>query len=275
MSGKSSHKPGKSTIHPEEDAMSTFSLFSRIKWNKSSFRMQLTRIRQVFTILVFLFSLVGVNPMPVSADSGGLICESFDSFTPGSTIGTYTGWYDGGAGPIVTAGVGVASSIGLAAANNIFNWTANPFNWNATDFQKVALQGDFQTSGSGTFDDDRLSWTINGTSTSSNNQFGVQLDPTGIVTYWSNVIGGSKIYDVIVPLSGLSASAWYRFRAEITKLTATSAQIDVSLVLLDASGNPTGTPITGSIADTSALASGHTPAAGCHPWTVESPPAPG
>ena len=32
--------------------------------------------------------------------------------------------------------------------------------------------------------------------------------------------------------------------------------------MLDASGNPTGTPITGSIADTSALASGHTPAAG-------------
>ena len=36
----------------------------------------------------------------------------------------------------------------------------------------------------------------------------------------------------------------------------------MNLVMLDASGNPTGTPFTGSIADTSALASGHTPAAG-------------
>ncbi len=36
----------------------------------------------------------------------------------------------------------------------------------------------------------------------------------------------------------------------------------MSLVELDASGNPVGTPLTGFIADTSALASGHTPAAG-------------
>ena len=113
-----------------------------------------------------------------------------------------------------------------------------------------------------------MSWTINGTSNSSNNQFGVQLDHPngGIVTYWSNVIGGTKINDVIVPLtaggSGTQANTWYRFKAEITKLSATSARIDVNLVMLDASGNPTGTPLTGSIADTSALASGHTPDAG-------------
>ena len=36
----------------------------------------------------------------------------------------------------------------------------------------------------------------------------------------------------------------------------------MNLVKLDPSGNPTGTPYTGSIVDTSALASGHTPAAG-------------
>jgi len=226
------------------------------------FQVQLLRVRQIFTIIVFLTSLLGKNTIIVRADSTGLVCETFESLVPGSTIGTYAGWYDGGAGPVVTAGNGVASSVGVATANSIFNWTAHPFNWNAADFQKITLQGDFQTSGSGGFDDDRLSWTTAGTSTSSNNQFGVQLDPGGIVTYWSNVIGNAKVNDVIVPLSGLTASAWYRFTAEITKLTATSAKIDVSLVLLDASGNPTGTPYTGSIADTSALASGHTPAAG-------------
>ena len=149
--------------------------------------------------------------MPASAHSAGvtyvesapstLVCETFNAFTPGSTIGTYTGWFSDGSGPVVTAANGVAGSNGLAAGSTIFNWTAHPFNWNAADFQKVILQGDFKTDGSGNFDDDRLSWTINGTSTSSNNQFGVQLDHPngGIVTYWSNVIGGTKINDVIVP----------------------------------------------------------------------------
>ena len=74
----------------------------------------------------------------------------------------------------------------------------------------------------------RLTTTVlagqsNGTSTSSNYEFGVQLDNNdngGIVTYWSNTIGGTKIYDVIAPLSGIKASTWYRFKAEITKLTA-------------------------------------------------------
>ena len=169
-----------------------------------------------------------------------------------------------------STGIGVASSIGLDSGGTIFNWTAHPFNWNAADFQKLVLQGDFKTNvTSGQFDDDRLSWTIDGASTSSNNQFGVQLDHPngGIVTYWSNVLSGTKINDVIVPLTalgtnGTKANTWYRFQAQITKLTATSAKIDVSLVELDASGNPTGTPLTGSIADTSSLASGHTPAAG-------------
>ena len=205
----------------------------------------------------------------LTAETPTLVCENFNAFTPGSTIGSYTGWYDAAGGPIVTAGNGVASSVGLAAATSIYNWTAHSFNWNDSAFQSVVLQQDFKTDGSGNFDDDRLSWTVNGASNSSNNQFGVQLDHPngGIVTYWSNTIGGSKINDVIVPLtaggtSGTQPNAWYRFTAEITKLTATSAKIDVNLVRLDASGNPTGTPITGSIANTSALASGHTPAAG-------------
>ena len=46
-------------------------------------------------------------------------------------------------------------------------------------------------------------------------------------------------------------NTWYRFEATITKLTDTSARIDVSLVELDGSGNPTGTPYTGTVDDTS------------------------
>ena len=162
-----------------------------------------------------------------------LVCESFNTYTAGSTIGTYTGWYDGGAGPVVTAGNGVASSIGLGTGSAIYNWTAHPFNWNAADFEKIVLQQDFQSTASGVFDDDRLAWTTVYNSTTSSNQFGVQLDnnPIGINTYWLN--GSNRVNDTIASLTGIEASTWYRFRAEITKLTATSARIDVSLVKLD------------------------------------------
>jgi hypothetical protein len=91
-------------------------------------------------ILVFLASLVGMNPVPVRADSGGLICESFDSLTPGSKIGTYSGWFSDTNGPVVTAAIGVAGSTGLATGNAIFNWTARPSNWNDANFQKINLQ---------------------------------------------------------------------------------------------------------------------------------------
>ena len=201
------------------------------------------------------------------APQSSLTCESYNDFTSGSQIGTYAGWFSTTSGPMVSSDIGVAGSIGLDTGSAIYNWTDHPFNWNDSDFQKFVTQQDFKTGTDGKFDDDRIGWTIDGTSTSSNNQFGVQLDHTngGIVTYWSNVFGGSKTNDVIVPLTalgtdGTKASTWYRFRAEITKLTSTSAKIDVSLVELDAGGNPTGTPIIGSIADTSLLASGHTPA---------------
>ena len=77
--------------------------------------------------------------------------------------------------------------------------------------------------------------------------------PTGVTAL------ARRIQTPIVSLTGITANTWYRLKAEITKLTATSAKIDVSLVQLDASGNPTGTPITGSVADTS-LWSGGAPA---------------
>ena len=99
--------------------------------------------------------------------------------------------------------MGVVGSVGLGSAGSIYNWTAHPFNWNAADFEGIVIQHDFKTDASGQFDDDRLSWTIDGTSNSSNNQFGVQLDHPngGIVTYWSNSIGSPKINDIIVPLT--------------------------------------------------------------------------
>ena len=187
------------------------------------------------------------------------VCETFNSFVAGSNIGSYSGWYDGGtSGPIVTSGNGVAGSVGLASSGTIFTWAAHPFNWNATDFQGIALQMDFQTGANGQFDDDRLGWMTTTTSTLSDYIFGVQLDHPdgGIVTYWRNS-AGTRIQTPIVTLPNpLPASTWYRFSAEFTKLTATSARIDVYLVQLDASGNPTGTTYTGTVADTSTWSGG-------------------
>ncbi len=150
--------------------------------------------------------------------SAGLVCESFNTFTPGSPIGTYTGWYDGGSGPVVTAGNGVAGSVGLAAANNIYTWTAHPFNWNDATFQSVTLQQDFRTDGSGTFDDDRLGWMISNSSVSSADIFGVQLDHPdgGIVTYWRN--GTTRIQDPIVALSALTCQYLVSLHGRVHKI---------------------------------------------------------
>jgi hypothetical protein len=127
------------------------------------------------------------------------------------------------------------------------------------------LQADFKTDVNGIFNDDRIGWMTTSTGVDSANFFGVQLDndPTtgdgGIVTYWRDA-ADTRIQTPIVPLGALTGNTWYRFAAQITKLTATSAKIDVNLVELDGSGNPTGTPITGTVSDTSAWAAG-TPAA--------------
>ena len=197
----------------------------------------------------------GGPPGPGPSDSD--IYEGFESgFTLGQPVGTHADWYDGGSGPVVTSGIGVAGSVGLAPASAIFTWTAKPFNWNDSEFRGVNFQADFQTDGGGQFDDDRIGWMVTDSDTGSENFFGVQLDHVdgGIVTYWRE--GADRIQTPIVPLTALTANAWYRFRAEITKLTATSAKIDVSLVALDSSGNPTGTPWTGTVADTSAWPDG-------------------
>ena len=53
--------------------------FTNLKWNKMSFRLQLARIRQLFMILVFLSSLLGMNPSPVLADSPAGVLEDFET----------------------------------------------------------------------------------------------------------------------------------------------------------------------------------------------------
>ena len=61
-----------------------------------------------------------------------------------------------GSSPVVTAGYRRGRlRTAWAQPDSIYNWTAHPFNWNATDFQKIIFQQDFKSDGSGHFDDDR------------------------------------------------------------------------------------------------------------------------
>ena len=196
---------------------------------------------------------------PASLANGQIYTEAFESgYTLGAELRTHPNWFyeDANSGPRVQAGIGVAGSQGLTNGDRIFTWVAHPFDWNHPDFVGVDVQMDFETSSAGEFDDDRIGWMISNTSDSSSNIFGVQLDPGGagldIEGYWDGVTSADR-RPHIVDLPALKNSTWYRFRVEITKRTATSAGISVSLTELDASGNPAGSVATGSIADTSQL----------------------
>ncbi len=185
--------------------------------------------------------------------------EGFESgYTLGAELRTHADWFyeEGNSGPSVEAGIGVAGSQGLTSGDRIFTWVAHPFDWNDPDFAGIDVQMDFETSSTGGFDDDRLGWMISNTDDSSSNIFGVQLDPGGadlnIEGYWDGVTSDDR-RPHIVDLPPLSSSTWYRFRVEVTKLTATSAGISVSLTELDAGGNPVSTIATGSITDTSLM----------------------
>ncbi|HWR26852.1 MAG TPA: PA14 domain-containing protein, partial [Candidatus Thermoplasmatota archaeon] len=189
--------------------------------------------------------------------SQGGILETFNTgFTTGQTVGAHADWYDGGSGPVITAGNGVGGSIGLAPSGTIFTWEAHPFNWNDPDFIGVNLRMDFESSSTGKFDDDRIGWATSVTGTGSEIQFGVQLDDTdgGIVTFWRNS-ADARVQQPITTYSGITSNTYYRLRANITKLTATAAKIDVSLTKLDGSGNEIGVVASGSVANTSSYGS--------------------
>ena len=201
------------------------------------------RTASIRTGLAALAALAAVNASAVT--------ETFDGYADGTALTAVGGggeWTFGGS--VVNPG-GVNGTAGLDIASPIFNWKGQPFQWSTLAIgTKVAMSLDFQTSTAGKFDDDRVGWTVNAdASTSSANQFALQLDNTsdgGMVCYWDSN------RTVLNALSGIQASTWYRFNVEYTKLTATSAGIVGTLTELDGSGNPTGTPWVGTIADTSA-----------------------
>ena len=126
---------------------------------------------------------------------GPMICEDFESgFIIGQPVGANADWFDNGSGPVVTSGIGLGGSIGLAPGSSITTWIGQPFDFTAPDFYGVVFQMDFQTSPTGTYDDDRIGWMIADDNSSSDNIFGIQLDPGGsgqnIECYWDGDTAG-------------------------------------------------------------------------------------
>jgi len=195
--------------------------------------------------------------------------DNFDSYAGGSAVNGQGGWnqsnYAGNY--LIVAGGGVAGTNGVNNAPGVskqLNWMGHPFTWAAlATGDKIITRMDFQTASDGQFDDDRTGWVTSDNLDSSSYHFATQLDNTDgggggrIVTYWRTVYGaGSRVQNSIASYAGLTVgNAWYQSELQITKLTATSARLDVGLWKLDGSGNRIDGPIaSGSIADTSTYA---------------------
>lgn len=215
--------------------------------------------------LAILAAVAGVA-LAGSAQAAGYT-ETFNSATVGAQIDQVSGWYSTNVSNLgwatINASSGVAGTQGVTAGEQAFNWTARTFDWTAMAVgTSVVIGGDWQAGADGRFNDDRMGWTTTGaTGTSSTYHFGTQLDNTdngGFVTYWKASPG--TIYQTITALPTITASAWYRATTTVTKLGAAAAKLDVTFQALDASGNPTGTLYTGSLADTSALGTSSAPA---------------
>ncbi len=201
--------------------------------------------------------------------------EGFESgYAAGTNISTYApAWYGDGLtnSPTVEAGQGVAGSMGLSAAKNCFNWRERAFSWADPTLTGVVVGMDFKTPASGDanfpFSDDRLGWTTSTGTSETGYLFTVQLAKNGVGG--ANITGyykaGSKTRDdqIAAGTTVLSELSWYRLRATFTKLTNTSARIDVSLQELDANGVLGNVVISGSVADSSVISGDweHTPPA--------------
>lgn len=204
-------------------------------------------------LLITIGALVVAAPLSAAIRTFG---QGFESgFTLDATVGSHTDWFDGGTGPTVIEGTGAGASVGLVPSGGIFHWTAHAFDWNDPAFVAVVLQLDIQANTVGWFDNDRVGWTIDPTSTSQSDVFGIQLDPGGtglnIEGFWEGQ--SLPAHPSIVSVATLTPDAWYRLSARITKLTATSARIDVTLTALNVAGEPGAVVASASLADTSTL----------------------
>ena len=215
------------------------------------------RLSIALTLAAMVIPSVAVAAEPVT--------EDFESgYSAGEPLRVHADWFfmEDKQDPTTEEEAGVGDSFGVAKGDRCFTWIAHPFSWNDPELASVTVGGDWQTDDEGRLDDDRAGWAATDATDSSDNVFGVQMDPGGdgesgmnIECYWD----GEKFGDdagraSIVDLPELKPDTWYRLRATFTKLTASSAKIDVTFTELDDEGEPTGEPTTGTVADTAAMA---------------------
>jgi len=201
---------------------------------------------------------------PWAALAGTAVTEDFETgYTDGEPLRVHADWFfaDGNDSPTCEHDAGIGGKFGVSKGERAFTWVAKSLNFNDEGFTSVTVGGDWQTDTDGKLDDDRAGWSISNESDSSDNIFGVQMDPGGkgesglnIEAYWDgDEFGDDGGRTSIVDLPKLKADTWYRLRAKFARLSDTSVKIDVTFVELDASGEPTGEVTKGTIADTSKL----------------------
>lgn len=223
--------------------------------------------------------------LPPLASGVEISAEDFESgFVDGEPLRNHDDWFfeEQNADPTSGKDVGLGGSWGVAPGDRAFTWTAKPIQWGDPNLVSVTMGGDWQTDSDGRLDDDRAGWSISDQDDSSDNIFGVQIDPMGTATqsgggvtilgfnvgggrasapklnieaYWDgDTFGDDGCRTSIVELPTLTPNTWYRLRARFTKLTPTSCRIDVTFVQLDEDGKPTGIVHKGTIEDTAAMA---------------------
>ncbi len=177
-----------------------------------------------------------------------------------------------GGDPRAEWGNGVNATTGVSAASKNYHWKQHSFSWNDPTLASVIVQLDYKTPAFTNedfpFSGDRLGWTTDASAESGGDAwFQVVLGksdpwsnpPSGTATIkgdWENTSGsggsGSKL---VLQYAGslINELSFYRFKAEFTKLTSTSAKIDVSLTAVNADGTLGAVVASGSLADTSQL----------------------
>lgn len=218
-------------------------------------------------------ALFAVTQGVALAESWSENFEDSGEYPNGVRLDAYPLIWGGGVGiqiPEVNDNYGRNFSRGLGEAQRNFHWVAHPFEWKDPTVGGVITQIDLQTPGIGDqyfpWRQDSTGWTIDGSSLDSADFFQVTMERRQemvapyhrygqILTKWRNADSGTMKeslileYDADVLLEQLS---WYRLRAEFTKLTNSSAQVDVSLSGWDTNGDPVEIA-SGTIPDTSLL----------------------
>ncbi|GMV96649.1 MAG: hypothetical protein AMXMBFR83_10110 [Phycisphaerae bacterium] len=209
------------------------------------------------TLLASMLGACGLLPTAWGAE---VFLDDFETgYTPGSHLSTYWPmWFarTGTPGPSIQAGVGLAGSMGLSTAQKHFHWSGHSFTWTDADLAAVIIGLDFESANAGdpalAFDDDRIGWSITDTQEANDgDMFCVQLEAGNIAGNFRTAGSSTDRKPVIAPLPSVTPNAWYRFRAKYTKLTDTSARIDVSVQELAADGTPGAIIASGTVQDTS------------------------